>query len=345
MQGNAKRSALAWLASMVPVLSGLAASAVLAIDYLGPTPVFCSEGGGCAAVRQTAFASVLGLPTPIVGIVGFLALGLASMRAGRRARIAQLVLAWSASLVGVVLLAAQWAVGHYCPYCCVVDASAIASAFVASWRFVATVEQAPRPGWTYLGVAGLLLAALVPAGVGRWLGGRAPKAIRAEMAATPAGKVTIVDFVDFECPFCRMTDAALEPILDAYGDRLRVVRRQVPLHVHPHALDAARAACCGEVLGKGDTMAHALFASPIGDLTREGCEKIAQAIGLSLESYRACVADPRTDERIEADRAVFKAAGGYALPTLWVDGQELVGSQPRSALEKAIEAALARAGG
>ena len=59
---------------------------------------------------------------------------------------------------------------------------------------------------------------------------------------------------------------------------------------------------------------------------------------------RFLVADPKTDESIESDRAVFKAAGGYALPTIWIDGQQLVGAQPRATLEKAIEDALARAG-
>jgi predicted DsbA family dithiol-disulfide isomerase len=141
-----------------------------------------------------------------------------------------------------------------------------------------------------------------------------------------------------------MTHAQLEPILEAHRARLRVVRRQVPLHVHPHALEAARAACCGERLGKGEAMANALFSAPVEQLTREGCEKLAQTVGLSLDPYRACVADPKTDERIESDRTVFKAAGGYALPTIWIDGQQLVGAQLRAALEKVIGDALARAG-
>ena len=354
MDSKAKLGFWGVFASLVPVLAGLAASAVLAVDYLQPTPVFCSEEGGCEAVRQTAFAAVLGVPTPIVGLAGFLALGVVTLLPGRRARLAPLVMAVVASLAGVLLLAAQWALGHFCPYCCVADASAIASAFVASWRFVATNEaneanEANETNasaiLTYVGVMGMLAAALVPVGVGQWLGGRAPRVIRAEIDGTPAGEVTVVDFVDFECPYCRMTHAELEPILESHRSRLRVVRRQVPLRSHPHALDAARAACCGERLGKGEAMANALFTAPVEELTRAGCEKLAQTVGLSLDPYRACVADPETDARIESDRSVFKAAGGHALPTIWIDGQELVGAQPRAALEKVIEDALARAGG
>ena len=154
----------------------------------------------------------------------------------------------------------------------------------------------------------------------------------------------MVDFVDFECPFCRMTHAALEPILDSHAGNVRVVRRQVPLKSHAHALDAARAACCAEILGRGDAMADALFSSPVGELTRDGCERIAERVGLEIGKYRTCVESPATDARIEKDRAVFKEAGGFALPTIWIGDQQLVGAQSAAALSAAIETALARAG-
>ena len=155
---NAKVGGLALAASVLPAVAGLAASAVLAIDYSRPTPLFCSEGGGCEAVRQTAFAAVFGIPTPYVGLAGFLALGVVSLLPGRRARTVQLALGVVASLAGVVLLAAQWALGHFCPYCCVADVSAIASAFAASWRFAAAPEDAARPLLTYAGALGLVVA-------------------------------------------------------------------------------------------------------------------------------------------------------------------------------------------
>ncbi len=345
MQERTTSGAAPLIASLSPVLAGLAASAALAVDYLQPKPVFCSEGGGCAALRETAFAAVLGVPTPLVGLAGFLALGVASLLAGRRARVAQAALGVIAGLAGAVLLAAQWAFGHFCPYCAVTDVSGIASAFVGCWRLLVAPGDAARPhrGLPFAGAAAMLAAAAAPLGVGAWLAGRAPAVIRAEMARTPPGTVTVVDFVDFECPYCRMTQAALAPLLDQH--RVRVVRRQVPLSMHPHALDAARAACCGEQLGKGDAMADALFSAPVESLTPAGCEKIAQASGVPLDAYRACVADPKTDARIASDKADFKAAGGFALPTLWIGGHELVGAQTRPTLEKALGDAQAHAGG
>jgi predicted DsbA family dithiol-disulfide isomerase len=65
---------------------------------------------------------------------------------------------------------------------------------------------------------------------------------------------------------------------------------------------------------------------------------------LPADAYRACVANRATDARIEADRVEFKAAGGFALPTLWIDGKEFVGAKPGEVLQKAIDDALAGAG-
>jgi uncharacterized membrane protein/predicted DsbA family dithiol-disulfide isomerase len=329
--------------SLVPVLTALVASAALFVDSQRVAPVFCAEGGGCDALRHTAVAAPLGIPLPVVGLAGFLALGVVTLLAGRRARIAQLALASVAGLVGVALLATQAVLGQLCPYCAVADASGVACALAAAWRLRVAGDAAPPLALSLGGAAALLAAVVVPVFAGFRMS-TTPRVIRDEMASTPHGEVTVVDFVDFECPFCRINHTELQPLLASHPDRLRVVRRQVPLSMHPHARDAARAACCGEQLGKGDSMANALFSAPVEDLTPDGCERIAQSIGLSLGAYRACVANPAIDVRIDADRAEFKAAGGYALPTIWIDDEELVGAQPREALAGAIERALARAG-
>jgi uncharacterized membrane protein/predicted DsbA family dithiol-disulfide isomerase len=332
-------------ASVVPALAGLVASTMLAVDYLRPMPVFCQEGSGCDALRHTSYAGLFGVPTPLFGVVGFLAIGIVALIGGRRARLAQLALALGAALVGVLLVLIQARIGQLCPYCMVADTSAMLSAVIASARLAWTAD-APTPRPLVLAGAGLLVIAVVfPATAGMRMKVTVPAVIREEMAHTPKGEVTIVDFVDFECPYCRMTHAELEEAVQAESGRVHRVRRQVPLSsIHPHALDAARAACCAELLGKGDVMANALFTAPPDELTREGCERIAERVGLSLDPYRACVVDPKTDAQIQSDRAEFKAAGGYALPTIWVDENELVGSQPAGVLQSTIDAALARAG-
>jgi protein-disulfide isomerase len=343
MGSEAKAGALGLVGSLVPALSGLVASAMLLVDYMRPTPVFCAEGGGCAALRQTALAMPLGVPLPIFGVAGFVAIAVAALLRGERARQAQVALGGVAALVGLVLLVVQIRLGHLCVYCTVADTSGVLAAVAAAarLRFAAT---APAPRVATLAGAGAIGAALLVPLVGGFRVPTTPQVIRDEMAKTPGGVATVVDFVDFECPFCRMTNADLQPLLAEHADRVRVVRRQVPLKIHPHAMDAARAACCAEHLGKGEPMANALFAAPEEELTPEGCEKLAAKLGVSLEPYRACVKDPATDALIAADKAEFQAAGGYALPTLWIGDEQIIGAQPPERLKQALDAALARNG-
>jgi protein-disulfide isomerase len=322
----------------------LATSAILAVDYLRDEPVFCAEGGGCAEVRRSAVAGALGVPLPLLGLAGFLALGIVSLVPGRLARWAQLGLAALGAVAGASLLFAQWRLGAWCVFCVTTDASALVAAAVAAWRLGRATGPVLPASVTVAGALLMVGFASVPILVGARKQPRyeTPAAILAEIQQTPPAEVTVVDFVDFECPFCRMTHALLAPLIASHRDRVRCVRRQVPLHSHPHAQDAARAACCGDALGKGNEIADALFSAPVEDLTPQGCEKIAEGLGLPRDAYRACVADPKTDERIEADRALFKAAGGYALPTIWIDQRKLVGAQPEEALAGALDAALAR---
>jgi uncharacterized membrane protein/predicted DsbA family dithiol-disulfide isomerase len=330
-------------ASLVPALAGIVASAMLVVDYVRPAPVFCSESSGCEALKHTSIASLVGVPLPLVGLVGFVVLGVCSLLPGPRARLVQVVLSAGAALIGVLLLWKQIQLEHFCPYCCVADGSGVLSLAAAAWRFrKGDDESAPLRWPVRASGAGVLgVAAGVPLVAG-FLINPTPGVIHQEIGRTPRGEVTVVDFVDFECPFCRMTHAEIQPILEPVREKVRLVRRQVPLRMHPHALDAARAACCGERMGKGDAMADALFTSE--DLTKEGCEKIAQRLGLPLDAFRDCVTSPATDASIESDKTEFKAAGGYALPTIWIDETPIVGAQGGEVVDRVLHEALARAG-
>lgn len=329
----------------MPVLAGLAASAALCVDYLRPVPVFCAEGSGCDAIKHTPFASLLGVPMPVVGLAGFLALGVATLLSGRATRKVHVGLAAGAALAGALLLVLQFLMEEFCPYCVTADSSGILSLVAASW-WLARGQGRPAPGWLRWASPGALAAAAgLPVVWGLFAPIIVPDVIKAEMATTPPGKLTIVDFVDFECPFCRMTNEELEPVIQAHKDRLRLVRRQVPLHMHPHAHDAARAACCAEKLGKGDAMADALFTTDADALTPEGCQKLAEQLGLSVDPFKACVVDPSTDAKIDADHAEFKAAGGKALPTIWIGRRQLVGARSREEIAKVVDEELAASGG
>jgi uncharacterized membrane protein/protein-disulfide isomerase len=352
MAAQARAGTIGLFGSLLPAIGGLVPSVVLAVDYAHPRPVFCAEGGGCDALKHTAFATPLGVPMPLVGMAGFLALAVVALISGKRARVVQLGLALIAGTVGLALALVQIHLGKLCVYCAITDASGILSlvAAAARLRLAPTAippKRALRGGLVAFACAAAVVVAIpvLPSLRTRTV----PPVIRDELGQAPAGVATVVDFVDFECPFCRLTHADLVPLLAEHRDRVRLVRRQVPLAMHPHAMDAARAACCGEKLGRGEVMANALFAADTDELTPEGCERIARTLGLPLESFRACVKDPATDALIASDKAEFRAAGGRALPTLWIGEQEIVGSPPEEAtrkdmLRKALDEALRKAG-
>jgi len=330
-----------WLVLALSAVA-LAASAVLLVDYVRPAPVFCGLNGGCGVVKQTAFAYPLGIPTPAIGIAGILALALCAFVPGERARKAQAALAGIGGLVAISLLIVQASMKTICPYCAVVDTTMLLLAGLSIARLVKGWDPPERKA-ELGGAIGLLSVAIaVPLAIGfaRNPFAEVPAPIVAEIQKTPRGKVTLVDFVDFECPFCRATHAKLAPLLAEHRDQVRVVRKNVPLRMHKHALDAARTACCAELMGHGDEMAEALMSTSPAELTPEGCERLAASHGLDVAKFRACVADPKTDDRIRADRQAFDDSKGEGLPTLWFNTQKLEGEQDEATLRSALDSAL-----
>jgi protein-disulfide isomerase len=123
---------------------------------------------------------------------------------------------------------------------------------------------------------------------------------------------------------------------------VRVVLRHVPLHMHPDARTAARAAVCTESLPARDAVVDALYRAP--DLGEAACEEIALAHGAERAAYQRCVADPATDARIDSDTSMFRELGGDGVPMMFVDRALLDGAQTRRTLETAIDDALRNTG-
>ena len=332
---------------LVLLAAGLAASGALFVDYSAAVPVFCAEGGGCDALRHTALARAFGVLLPIAGMGGFVVLAVLARARGQRVRQVNVGVSALGALVGLILLALQLMLGHLCPYCAAVDTSAVLLGILGIDRL--RLGWDPPAGVTAsLGSAVLLTTALAaPMAWGHYRANRLPDVIAQELAATPRGEITIVDFVDFECPFCRQMQATLAPEVAAHKAKVRLVRRLVPLtRIHPHALDAARAACCAEALGKGDAMADALFQTEVDDLTPDGCARLAESLGLPLDAYRACLASPDTEARLTRDRREFDQAAvkGDGLPLMWVGRHKMMGAQDPASLSRVLDEALAGAG-
>lgn len=335
----------AFWVTLAVLLVALAASAVLLVDYVRHAPVFCDAGGGCGSVRKSALAHPLGIPLPAFGMAGLFAVALASLVPGRGARLLQAGLASLGAVVALGLIGWQLTNHTICPYCMTVDSSAVVLAILSTLRAVRGWDPPEGRLQPSLAALALLGAMGAPVGLGFVLTPKpvpegVPDVITAELAKTPKGRVLVVDFIDFECPFCRMTHKAFAPLLHAHAGEVRVVRKNVPLRMHPHAMDAAKAACCAEQLGKGDPMADALASAPVEALTPKGCEDIAASQGIELDRFRACVAAPETEARIRADTETFRAARGHGLPTIWIGTQKLEGAQDEASLKEALESAL-----
>ena len=115
---------------------------------------------------------------------------------------------------------------------------------------------------------------------------------------TQPGKINVVEFADYECPFCRLLHDRLKAIIKDYPGKVNFVRLNMPLQSHPSARHAARAGLCAEAQGKGDAMADRLFSAE--DLSPAANRRAAAELGLDVAEFERCVASPDTDKKIDA---------------------------------------------
>jgi len=293
---------------------GFAASVASAVDYLAPEPAFCAETG-CATVRASWWSHPLGIPMPVMGVAFFATMvALAFVARPRLRRV--LAIAGGVWAIGLIALQA-FVIGAWCKLCLVVDPTAILVA-VAVGAGASTIRLSKRS----IAFAGAAMAATVALLVAWTRPDDEPSIMQAPVAQV-SGETTIVEYVDFECPFCRDMQGKLTKAIARVGKPVRIVRKMVPLPVHKHSFVAAIAWCCADSLGKGNEMADALFTADPAELTPEGCERMAQRIGITVESFRAAI--PAARQRIDADLAESDTAGVAHLPTLEVNGTRVVG--------------------
>ncbi|NVB81469.1 MAG: thioredoxin domain-containing protein [Kofleriaceae bacterium] len=318
--------------ALVAAVIGLGASIASLVDYFGAEPTFCAESG-CATVRASAWAHPLGIPMPVIGIVYFTLMIVLAFAARPRVRMLLGALGGAAAIGLIVLQGAV--IGSWCKLCMVADPAAIVSA-------IAVLAGAATLRLTWRASALLPALALVVLSLGLWthaelsdLPRNAPPSVMAEQRP---GMVTIVEYVDFECPFCRALDKKLSEALAKTKRKVRIVRRMVPLPSHAHAVPAAMAWCAADAQGKGEAMAKALFAAAPETLTPAGCEALAVALGCDVMKYRETFASAELRARIEGDIADARAAGLEGFPPIFIGTQRFEGSDHSAAtLLAAIE--------
>jgi protein-disulfide isomerase len=156
-------------------------------------------------------------------------------------------------------------------------------------------------------------------------------------AAEP--KVTIVEFVDFQCPFCARSAAALRNLLRDYPDKVRLIVKHCPLNIHPGAELLHEAALAAGEQGKFWEM-HDLLFDRQGKLGISELESMAQEIGLDVPKFRQAVEEARFKDIIQHDRDEARAFGVNGTPTFFINGHRLSGVQSFENLKKIVEVEL-----
>jgi len=151
--------------------------------------------------------------------------------------------------------------------------------------------------------------------------------------------VTIVEFSDFQCPFCSRLKPEIDQVKAKYGDKVRVVFRQFPLAMHPNAQKAAQAALCANDQGKFWQMHDEMFNDQAG-LAPEGLKAKAKKIGLNSQTFDACLDGDKHADQIKADMDAGQAAGVQGTPAMFVNGVFINGAVPVDDITKVIDQEL-----
>jgi protein-disulfide isomerase len=154
--------------------------------------------------------------------------------------------------------------------------------------------------------------------------------------------VTVVQFSDFECPYCARGEANIAQLVSQFGREVRVVAKQLPLPMHSRARPAALAALAAQEQGKYWEMHRALFQNS-KDLSAEAIERKASEIGLDVARWKAALADAKLEERLRRDEAQAQALGVRGTPAFFINGRKVVGAQPVDVLKPIVEEELKNA--
>ena len=155
-------------------------------------------------------------------------------------------------------------------------------------------------------------------------------------------RITIIEFSDFQCPYCQRALATVGEVLAKYPEDVRIVYRHLPLdRIHPNARPAAEAAACAEEQGQFWAYHDKLFQNNRA-LGKEDLLRYATEAGLDATRFQACFDERRFKDKVEADLQAARAVGISGTPAFVVNGILLSGAQPAEEFYKVIDQELAR---
>jgi len=152
--------------------------------------------------------------------------------------------------------------------------------------------------------------------------------------------VEIVEFSDFQCPFCRQVGPTLQKVRATFGDRIRLVFKDFPLSGHPDAFTAAEAAQCARDQGKFWDYHDVLFANQQA-LGREDLKRYAVRLHLDAARFNTCLDEDQFKYLVQSDMDESQRYGVSSTPTFFINGRLFSGAQPFAAFEQIIREELA----
>ena len=156
----------------------------------------------------------------------------------------------------------------------------------------------------------------------------------------PKAPVTIIEFSDYQCPFCKRAETTVQEVLKAYGpDKVRLVYRNFPLPFHSDARPAAEAAGCAAEQGKFWEYHQKLMDAK--ELNAESLKKLAGEVGLDKKKFDECVAAEKFKDAVEKDIEAGQEAGVNGTPAFFINGRMLDGAQPFDKFKEVIDEELA----
>lgn len=226
-------------------------------------------------------------------------------------------------------------------------------------------EEKSKPAWTLWIAAGgcaVLLCAAVFVGLLIFIGpqfvqqllpdqvqvaGELPRVVtQSNTMGNPDAPVHIIEYGDFQCPYCLKFWSETEPqLIEEYvnTDQVYFEYRAYPI-IGPESSWAAEGAYCAGDQGRFWEFHDTLFANwsgeNVGDYTKENLVKYAKALDLNMAEFESCLSEEKHKGTVEQDAAAAEANGIHATPTFFINGFKVEGAQPYSILKDLIEQAL-----
>ena len=155
--------------------------------------------------------------------------------------------------------------------------------------------------------------------------------------------ITMVEFEDFQCPFCKASEDTVKKVRAKYGDKVRVVHMDFPLSFHSHSMDAANAARCANDQGKFWQFRDTLFVNQ-GKLAPEDLKATAKTLGMNTTQFNECLDKGKHADEIKKDLAAGEKSGVDGTPGFFINGRPLVGAQPLDKFTDIIDAEISSGG-